>query len=154
MNNVSHIRLSILLAFLVFSRITMAADFTGTWKLNSEKSKLQSEYASDIIRIEQIAPQSYRMIYDVVSKAGQQSHSEVVRTFDGKSHPLEGAEAITEINDHPDDVTWRSQRVKEGKVIDERRAVLDSASRTQTVQRMTVTESGQIVREILVFEKQ
>jgi len=48
--------------------------FHGTWKLNAERSKLQAEYASDIIKIEDIGPLSYRMIYDVVSKAGEKFH--------------------------------------------------------------------------------
>jgi hypothetical protein len=51
-------------------------------------------------------------------------------------------------------MTWRSRRIKYGKVIDERRAVLDSTSKTQTVHRTTVTDTGEIVKEVLVFEKQ
>jgi hypothetical protein len=148
-------RLAIAVAVLSLSRIAMAGDLEGTWKLNSEKSKLQTDnYASDIIRMEQIAPLSYRFTYDVVLKTGQRSHSEVVRTFDGKSRPAPGAEGITEIDDHPDDLTWRIRRLKQGKVIDERSAIVDSAGKIQTVQRTTVTDSGEIVREVLVFEKQ
>jgi hypothetical protein len=147
-------RLAILLVFLTLGRLTIAADLAGTWKLNPAKSKLQTEYASDVIKFEQIAPLSYRMIYDVVSKAGEKFHSEVVRTFDGKERVLEGAQGVIEINDHPDDATWRSRRVKDGKIIDERSATLDAASRIQTVHRTTVADSGQVVEEILVFEKQ
>lgn len=126
--------------------LLVAADLGGTWKLYPEKSKVQTEYASDIIRFEQIGPVSYRMIYDVVLKTG--------RTFDGKERAIKGARGVIEINDHPDEVTWRSRRIKGGKIIDERVAALDSTSRIQTVHRTTVNDSGQTVREVLVFEKQ
>ena len=92
------------------------------------------------------------MIYDVVSKGGEKFHSEVVRIFDGKSRPVQGSDGISEINDHPDDMTWRSRRIKDGKVIDERSAVVNGP--TQTVHRTTLGDSGQMVAEVLVFEMQ
>ena|SRR5215469_10692539 len=101
----------LVLSILALASPLAAADLTGTWKLNSERSKLVAEYANDIITIVQIGPLSYRMIYDVVSKAGEQVHTEVVRIFDGKSRPVQGSESISEINDHLDDVTWRSRRI-------------------------------------------
>ena len=142
----------VILFILALASPLAAADLTGTWRLNSEKSKLVAEYASDIITIVQIGPLSYRMIYDVVLKAGEKFHSEVVRIFDGKSRPVQGSEGINEINDHPDDVTWRSRRIKDGKVIDERSAAITGS--TQTVQRTTVNASGETVKEVLVFERQ
>jgi len=76
--------------------------------------------------------------------------SEVVRTFDGKSRLLQGSGAISEVNEHPEEMTWRSRRIKDGKVIDERTAVLDSTSKIQTVQRTTFTDAGEIMKEVLV----
>jgi len=76
--------------------------------------------------------------------------SEVVRTFDGKSRLLQGSGAISEVNEDPEEMTWRSRRIKDGKVIDERTAVLDSTSKIQTVQRTTFTDAGEIMKEVLV----
>ena len=76
--------------------------------------------------------------------------SEVVRTFDGKSRLLQGSGAISEVNENPEEMTWRSRRIKDGKVIDERTAVLDSTSKIQTVQRTTFTDAGEIMKEVLV----
>lgn len=56
----------------------LAADFAGTWKLNSEKSKPADDVASDtmmaMMKIEQTGPNTYRSTIDSVQKSGQKSH--------------------------------------------------------------------------------
>ena len=67
----------------------VAADFTGTWKLNPEKSKLGNrDLVQGVVTIRQTGAETYASTFDYVTRAGQRRHEEGVRTCDGKEHAV------------------------------------------------------------------
>ena len=67
-----------------------AADFTGTWKLNVEKSKLPADLASETMTISQTGANSYKSSIDMVTKSGEKRHTELNRTYDGRESQPRG----------------------------------------------------------------
>lgn len=142
------------LAVLLFSLTLMAADFTGTWKLNLEKSKLQdNDLASEIMTISQAGPNSYTTIIDTVSKSGDQRHTERNRINDGKEHPASGvgikAEGFTEISQQVNASTRKLTQKRDGKVMGEITSTLSPDGKVMTNHRT----NGK-VHDVLVFERQ
>lgn len=70
--------------------VTMAAaDFTGTWKLNPEKSKLGNrDITQGVVTLRQTGPDTIESTFDYVTRAGQKRHEEGVRICDGKEHAV------------------------------------------------------------------
>jgi len=141
------------LILFLFRLTILGADLAGTWKLDIGKSSSRPEIASQIVKIDERANLEFLFTYDVVLKTGQKYHSETVRIFDGKSRSVEGAEGVADVNEHPDASTWISTRLKDGKIIDQRRAVLAPDNKTHTVHRKYIASEHQ-VEEVLVFERQ
>src|SRR5215469_2250171 len=66
-----------------------AADFSGTWRLNPEKSKLGNrDIAQGTLTIRQTGPDTYTSTLDFATRSGEKRHDESVRICDGKEHPL------------------------------------------------------------------
>ncbi len=66
-----------------------AADFTGTWKLNPEKSKLGNrDIAQGTLTIKQTGPDTYTSTLDYVTRSGEKRHQENVRVCDGKERAV------------------------------------------------------------------
>jgi hypothetical protein len=79
------------LAIVLLSGTALAADFTGTWKLNPAKSQLQQgDIASETLTIRQTGPETYRSIVDIVTKSGQSRHLDTTRVYDGQEHKVQG----------------------------------------------------------------
>jgi hypothetical protein len=71
-----------------------AADFTGTWKLNTEKSKLgERDITQGVLVTRQTGAETYASTLDYVTRSGAKRHSESVRVCDGKEHPLPAMDA-------------------------------------------------------------
>jgi hypothetical protein len=65
------------------------ADFTGTWKLIPEKSKLgDRDIAQGTVTIRQTGPDTYASTFDYVTRSGEKRHQEGVRVCDGKEHAM------------------------------------------------------------------
>ena len=59
---------------------TAAADFTGTWKLNPEKSKLGTrDIAQGTLTIKQTGLYTYASTLDFVTRSGEKRHQDSVR---------------------------------------------------------------------------
>jgi len=109
------------LATLSLGITLAAADFTGTWKLNIEKSTFETNnLTSETMTISQTAPNAYTTAFDVVTKSGEKHHQEFNRIYDGKEHPLAGvnvkAEGISEICEQINASTRKITRKRGGKV--------------------------------------
>jgi len=142
------------LAALLFSLTLMAADFTGTWKLNVEKSKIQNnDLASETMTISQAGPNSYTTTVDAVSKSGERRHTELYRIDDGEEHPAKGvgfkAEGVTETSQQVNVSTRKITQKRDGKVIGEITSTLSSDGKVMTNHRT----NGK-VHDVLVFERQ
>ena len=79
---------TVLPIFLILVAGTMvAADFTGTWKLNPEKSKVGNrDISQGTVTIRQTGPDTYTSTLDFVTRSGEKRHQESVRVCDGKEH--------------------------------------------------------------------
>lgn len=66
-----------------------AADFTGTWKLDPEKSKLGNrDITQGTVTIKQTAPNTFASTFDFVTRSGERRHEEGLRVCDGKEHAV------------------------------------------------------------------
>ena len=77
------------LPILLIAGTMAAADFTGTWKLNPEKSKLGNrDIAQGTLTIKQTGPDTYTSTLDFVTRSGEKRHQESVRVCDGREHAV------------------------------------------------------------------
>ncbi len=77
------------LPILLMVATAAAVDFTGTWKLNPEKSKLGNrDIAQGTLTIRQTGPDTYASTLDYVTRSGEKRHQEGVRVCDGKEHAM------------------------------------------------------------------
>ena len=76
-----------ILPILLIAGTMVAADFTGTWKLNPEKSKLGNrDITQGTLTTRQTGPDTYTSTLDFVTRSGEKRHQESVRVCDGKEH--------------------------------------------------------------------
>lgn len=112
-----------ILGALSLAVTAVAADFTGTWKVNLAKSKPGDDLAGLTMKIEQTGPNAYRVIIDRVLKSGGTMHQEVARVYDGKEHPAIGTgfnqDGATEICEQIDSLTRKVTQKKNGTEISE-----------------------------------
>jgi len=74
-------------SFALFSVASLAADMTGTWKMNPAKSKLRSKVVTQAMKVEKTAANSYRFTWDRISSSGEKTQLSENRICDGKEHP-------------------------------------------------------------------
>ena len=139
-----------ILAILLLSGTAMAADFTGTWKLNQEKSPdPRTNVISLTMTLEQIGPNAYRTTIDSVSKSGKTRHV-IDRIYDGKERhvddaPPEGTE-ICEIT--PDGVRKITMK-NAGKVVEVIEAIISADGKTMT---HIITDAKG--KQVAIFDRQ
>ena len=143
-----------ILATLSLGTTLVAADFTGTWKLNLEKSKIHgNNFASSTMTISQTGPNTYAHIVDNVTKSGGREHQEFRRVYDGKEHPRTGVglrqEGATEIAEQINATTLKVTQKKDGTVLAEITSTLSPHGNVITNRRTT----GK-TKEVFVFERQ
>jgi hypothetical protein len=142
----------VVVATLSLSMMLKAANpLVGTWKLNVGKSKLEcSDLSSETMHVTETGPNSFRNVYDVVSKSGEARHSESAnRTVDGKERPIPGQSGFSESVQRIDASTTKVTIKKNGKVTGELTVVMSPDGNVHTVHRVVGT-----CDETLVFEKQ
>jgi hypothetical protein len=73
---------------LLWCAAAMAADFTGTWKLNLQKSKVgpPAAIAAYTLTIEKTGPNSYSTTVDITLTSGKKTHRVFNRVYDGQGH--------------------------------------------------------------------
>jgi hypothetical protein len=141
------------LATLLAAGTAMAADFTGTWKLNQEKSPDPNpNIVSMTMKLEPIGPNAYRTTIDSVQKSGEKRHNEIDRVYDSQEHhvPNDGLSPqgieICEIT--PDGV--RKITMKEnGKVVSVIEATILADGKT-----MTHSVTNATGKHVAIFDKQ
>jgi hypothetical protein len=140
-----------LLGITCLTATLVAADFTGTWKLNLAKSQGTNDLVSYILKIEQTGPNMYRTTVDSVVKSGAKQHQELNRIYDGKEHPMTGVgvpEGASEICQFVDASTRKITQMRGGKVVSELTATTSSDGKVMTNHRTGNRE------EHFIFEKQ
>ncbi len=99
---------ALLISLLLVSSLAAPAANTATtvtWKLNLDKSQLlppDTEVTSYTLKRAEIAPGTFRMMFDIRYKDGRRQQFELARTYDGKEHTGQGLPVGTS------EVCWRS----------------------------------------------
>jgi hypothetical protein len=138
----------------------LAAEITGTWKLDVAKSKLAptATITSETMKIVETAPKVYRGIFDETTKTGESRHIEIIRYDDGKEHPLEGVNVpagYVEVSKaSADGSAVNTIRKKDGRVTSELNAKISPDGKTMTVHQKGVNTKGEAFDETLLFERQ
>jgi hypothetical protein len=145
-------KLAWILSALLLGGTAMAADFTGTWKLNLEKSP-GTRLASGTIKLEQIGPNAYRTTVDNVSKSGKTTHSEMNRVYDAQERHVNGdglTDQGTEICEITSDGTRKVTMKENGKVVEVISATISADGKTMT---HTVTDDKG-VQHVAIYDRQ
>jgi hypothetical protein len=133
---------------------TMAgADFTGTWKLNAEKSKLANrDISQGTLTIRQTGPDTYTSTLDYVTRSGEKRHQENVRVCDGKERSVphvDPSKVSTVMCQVGPGSTRKIVEKENNKVIVEMTSTVSAEGKTLT--NVWKYEDGEVV---FVFERQ
>jgi hypothetical protein len=101
---------------LSFSDMSLGADFTGTWKVNIEKSHPRNALAGATLKIEEIGPNTYRPTHQCCAQSGEKTHQEIKRIYDGKEHGMDAVPGGSEISEKLDAYTRKIIRKIDRKV--------------------------------------
>lgn len=141
-----------LLVALFLGGIAVAADFTGTWKLNLEKSPGTNEnIASETMKLEQTGTNAYRTTIDIMQKSGNKTHYEINRVYDGQERavPEDGLPHGTEICEITEAGVRKITMKVNGKVVEVITATISADGKTMT--HTVTTDKGQ---HVAIYEKQ
>jgi len=150
-----------ILAMFALSVAGWGADnpFVGTWKLNLAKSVFDPgpPVRSRTVTIEQTGDGVKWAIEQVDAKGNRATVVEAPK-FDGKDYPRTGSPtptADTIALKRIDTYTIEETLKRAGKVVATFRQVVSKDGKVRTATQMTGTNaSGQLVRDVLVFDKQ
>jgi hypothetical protein len=131
-----------------------AADYSGTWVANIEKSQLGTPPPkSYVMKVEKTGPNAFLVTIDVMRADGKEVHQQFTRTYDGKEHPGVPKEA-TETCTQVDPLTRHIVGKNNGKVTYEIDAKMAPDQKTMTTHQTFFGPDGQ-TREVrvLAFER-
>ncbi len=131
----------------------LGSDFTGTWKLNPEKSKLGNrDISQGTLTTKQTGADTYTSTLDFVTRAGAKRHEESVRVCDGREHAtphVDPSKVSTVMCQVGPDSTRKIVEKENGKVIVEMNSTVSPDGKVMT--NVWKYEDGEVV---FVFEKQ
>jgi hypothetical protein len=149
---------------LMFGVLTIgiAADnFAGTWKLNVEKSmqppSMNKRLVSQIMKIEDLAPNKMRNTWEYVMDTGEKGNSEHLLICDGQEHAapeIRGQGGFTLTCEKISATSDRIVTKKDGKTIQEMTNTLSNDGKVITVKQKSTRRNGEPIEQTLVYEKQ
>ncbi len=149
--------LRILSVLLLLSVIAFAADspFTGTWKLNLQKSKMiegdptQSDVHQVVVKDETLTDETESSDGKTTNK------TKVEAKIDGKDHPITGDPMSDTISyKHEGARTLAYTSKKAGKVVADGTIVLSGDGKSATVKFTATTPEGKKVTGIQIYDKE
>jgi hypothetical protein len=151
-------------AFLFTGTLTSsAADYSGTWVANLEKSQLgTAQLKSYVMKVEKTAPNSFLVTFDTVRSDGQKTHQQFMRIYDGQEHAIyaDGKEHpgiprdATETCSQVDPLTRHVVAKNGGKVIFELDAKMEPDEKTMITRRTSFAPDGQKREaQVIVWER-
>lgn len=142
--------------FIVFlcCATAMAADFTGTWKLNLQKSKLRhANITSVTMTIEQTGPNSFRTTLDLTLTTGEKHHQAVNRVYDGKEREVAViTDSVENKQIEVSEFVTGSRKItikKDGKVV-----LTINSSLSADGQTLTNREADEEGEELVIFDRE
>ena len=149
---------------LLSSACLLAADYSGTWAADIQKSNFgRTPYASYVMKLEQTAPNTFRVTVDSVNLDGEASLEQFTRIYDGKEHRIydDGkdhpgmSKGASEICTQVDPVTRHILQKTDGKVTSELDSTISADGKTMITRRTVPTpEGGKREVQVFVFERQ
>jgi len=148
---------ALLLAAVILNVAALAADTqSGTWKMNSAKSKYSPGPApkNNTVKIDSDVD-NIKLSSDGIDAAGNPTHVEYTAKYDGKDYPITGVpNADTVALERLDASTIRSTIKKGDQVVMTVTSAIskDGATRTSTFKGKNA--EGQDVNNVVVYDKQ
>jgi hypothetical protein len=129
----------------------------GTWKVNLAKSKYSPASAapkSATVTNEPVGD-GFKAVVDAVDSTGRAIHSEYTYRFDGKDVPVPGdpSRDMTSVR-KIDDFTFEQINKKNGKVTTTSRCVYAKDGKSRTFTTTGITPQGQVVNNVVVYDRQ
>jgi hypothetical protein len=143
---------------LALSAVTIAADSNvGTWKMNLAKSKYSPGPApkSQTLKIEAWGEDGVKYTSDGVDADGKPTHSEFQAKYDGKFNPFKGnpdADMIAYKRIDANTIEATTQWM--GAVTSHATAVVSTDGKTRTLTQTGKNAKGQVINNVIVYEKQ
>src|SRR5262249_870826 len=133
----------------------LAADQSGTWKLNTSKSKISAGAAkNDTVAITAMGD-DMKVVVDGTDASGKPAHNEGVGKCDGKDYPVTGDPSV-DVRSYKvtDDHTWAVAQKKNGKVTTSGTVTISADGKTRTVDTKGTDAQGKAVSSLAVYDKQ
>ena len=136
--------------------VAQSSRLEGTWTLNLARSKFNPGPPPKAVTLKwEAVPGGLKFTTDVVNAEGEATHTETLERSDGSEGNVEGSETMTtralkRINDR----TYEDVDRNNGKVMINRRLAISRDGKTLTVTVKGVTELGQPINNVVVFERQ
>jgi len=124
----------------------------GTWQLNVAKSKITSDTANQIMKIDKADANTLKISIERVTKSGEKRPVNFTRICDGKEH--HGAGLRPGITETCDPATLSVVASRDGKPISQMHLTFAADRRSHTVSRKTLNDQGKWVEEEFVYERQ
>ena len=136
--------------------LAQSSRLEGTWKLNLERSKYSPGPPPKAVTLKwEAVPGGLKLTTETVSAESETSRTETFEASDGREGDVEGAEtpttrALKRINDRTYEEVDRNNR----KIMVSRRLQISRDGKALTVAVKGVTDVGQPINDVIVYEKQ
>ena len=133
----------------------LAADQSGTWKLNTSKSKISPGAAKNDTVVITAMGDDMKVVVDGTDSSGKAAHNEWVGKFDGKNYPVTGDPSV-DVRSYmaTDDHTWAVAQKKNGKITTSGTVTISADGKTRTVDAKGTDAQGKAVSSHAVYDKQ
>ena len=146
-----------LVGLLTLSLAAAAGDpFSGTWKMNAEKSKYSPGPApKDVTVVIECDESNYKIDATGTGGDGKPLHVQYSAKFDGKDYPVTGVANADSISvKRIDASTIETVQKKDGKVVMTVTSKVSKDGKTRTSTWRGKNSEGKDVHNVVVFEKQ
>jgi hypothetical protein len=133
----------------------LAADQSGTWKLNTAKSKISPGAAKNDTVVITAMGEKMKVVVDGTDSSGKAAHNEWMGKFDGMDYPVTGDPSVDMRSYKPTgDHTWAVAQKKNGKVTTSGTVTISADGKTRTVETKGTDDQGKAVSSHAVYDKQ
>ena len=148
------LRIASIVLALSLSLLAAESPFSGTWKLNLEKSKMTPPFPKGEVARVDADDNGVKVTDDVTDNNGQPVKVSYEAKFDGKDYPATSPDfdaiAFQRVNTH----TLKAKSKKAGKVVAEYTIAVSKDGKTTTVQYTETGPDGKPIKGSAVYDKQ
>jgi hypothetical protein len=150
------VAICLLVAFALHVRALAADQQSGTWKMNSAKSKYSPGPAPKSITVKVDADENgMKVVSDGTDAEGNPTHIEFNAKFDGKDYPITGVPNADTISaERIDASTLQTTTKKAGQVVMTVRSTVSKDGKTRTSTFKGIDPQGRDVHNVVVYDKQ